>query len=438
MDLNEKLLSSFIAFEDKVNVNDEVHEIRTAALKRFEQQGFPTKKLEAWKYTSLQSLLKKDFSIFPGSKCALEYPAVRQYFLHETETFKIVFVDGQYSSFLSETTHDGVDVCLFSAAIEKPKYKHIVDQYFNKTTDQKDALTNLNTAFANEGAYIFIPKSKAPVKPIEIVHFASGATPQILLQPRNLIVVEENAEVQIIERHQSLGGVEAFTNSVTEIFAHKNARVDYYKFQNDTMNASIVDNTFIEQHDSSEVSVHTFSLGGSLVRNNLNFYQRGSHINSIMKGVTLGSERQHIDHYTLVHHIEPDCESHQDYKGIYDGRSVGVFNGKIIVDKIAQKTNAFQQNNNLLISDTATVNTKPQLEIFADDVRCSHGCTIGQLDNDALFYLQSRGIPKKEAAALLMYAFANNVLESVKNAALSNRVKDMIAEKLGVKIGFDL
>ena len=338
MDLNEKLLASFIAFEEKVDVNDEVHEIRTAALKRFEQQGFPTKKLEAWKYTSLQALVNKDFSIFPSSKCALEYQNVRQYFLHETETFKIVFVDGQYSSFLSETTHDGVDVCLFSAAIEKPKYKHVVDQYFNKITDQKDALTNLNTAFANEGAYIFIPKSKAPVKPIEIIHFATGATPQILLQPRSLIVVEENAEVQIIERHQSLNGAVAFTNSVTELYAQKHARVDYYKFQNDTSEASLIDNTFIEQHDSSEVSVHTFSLGGSLIRNNLNFYQKGEHINSILKGVTLGSERQHIDHYTLVHHAQPNCESHQDYKSIYDDRSVGVFNGKIIVDKTIPAT----------------------------------------------------------------------------------------------------
>jgi len=152
----------------------------------------------------------------------------------------------------------------------------------------------------------------------------------------------------------------------------------------------------------------------------------------------LASERQHIDHYTLVHHAQPNCESHQDYKGVYDDRSVGVFNGKIIVDQIAQKINAFQQNNNLLINDKATVNTKPQLEIFADDVRCSHGCTIGQLDEDALFYLRSRGIPEKESRALLMYAFANNVLESVKNNALERRVKQVIADKLGVRLGFDL
>jgi Fe-S cluster assembly protein SufD len=277
-----------------------------------------------------------------------------------------------------------------------------------------------------------------PLKPVEIIHFATGNTPQLLLQPRNLIVLEEGAEAQIIERHQALSPIEAFTNSVTEIYAGKNAILDYYKFQNDQLTASLVDNTYIDQKEGSEVRVHTLSFGNKLVRNNLNFYQNGEHCNSVLKGVTLASERQHIDHYTLVHHAQPNCESHQDYKGVYDDRSVGVFNGKIIVDQIAQKINAFQQNNNLLINDKATVNTKPQLEIFADDVRCSHGCTIGQLDEDALFYLRSRGIPEKESRALLMYAFANNVLESVKNNALERRVKQVIADKLGVRLGFDL
>ena len=200
----------------------------------------------------------------------------------------------------------------------------------------------------------------------------------------------------------------------------------------------MIDNTYIDQKDSSNVSVHTFSFGGKLTRNNLNYYQDGEHIDSTLKGVTILGEKQHVDHHTLVHHAQPNCESHQDYKGIFGEKSTGVFNGKIIVDKIAQKTNAFQQNNNILISDQATVNTKPQLEIFADDVRCSHGCTIGQLDEDALFYLQSRGIPKKEATALLMYAFANNVLESVRIPELKTRINSLIAEKLGVRVGFEL
>jgi Fe-S cluster assembly protein SufD len=210
-----------------------------------------------------------------------------------------------------------------------------------------------------------------------------------------------------------------------------------YKLQMDTKTSSLIDNTFIEQHEKSVVRVHTFSFGGKLVRNNLNFYQKGSYIDSVLKGTTIIEDTQHVDHYTLVHHAEPNCESHQDYKGIFSGRSTGVFNGKIIVDKIAQKTNAFQQNNNLIVDDKATVNTKPQLEIFADDVKCSHGCTIGQLDRNALFYLQSRGIPKKEAEALLMYAFANDVLESVKIEAVQKRVKEQIADKLGVRLGFE-
>ena len=175
-----------------------------------------------------------------------------------------------------------------------------------------------------------------------------------------------------------------------------------------------------------------------MTRNNLNYYQNGERINSTLKGVTILGEKQHVDHHTLVHHKQPNCESHQDYKGIFGENSIGVFNGKIIVDKIAQKTDAFQQNNNILISDKATINSKPQLEIFADDVKCSHGCTIGQLDKDALFYLQSRGIPKKEAQALLMYAFANNVLESVRIPELKARINKLIAMKLGVNLGFNL
>ncbi|MEN1783673.1 MAG: Fe-S cluster assembly protein SufD [Bacteroidota bacterium] len=438
MDLKDKLVSSFLAFESQVDVNHAVHDIRSEAIKNFETKGFPTKKQEAWKYTSLNNLQKKDFSVFPKQGTTLEYKDIKPYFLHEIDTYKIVFIDGVYSSYLSETTHDGVDVCLMSAALTKPEYRQVIELYFNKVASKDESLTTLNTAFSKEGAYIYIPKNKAPRKPIQIVHLATGNEAALMLQPRNLIIAEQNAEVQIIERHQSLTQNEVFTNSVTEIFAAKDARIDYYKVQNDNGNASLIDNTYIAQKTTSHVSVHTFSFGGKLTRNNLNFYQQGEHIDSTLKGVTILGEKQHVDHHTLVHHAQPNCESHQDYKGIFGERSTGVFNGKIIVDQIAQKTNAFQQNNNILISDKATVNTKPQLEIFADDVKCSHGCTIGQLDEDALFYLRSRGIPKKEATALLMYAFANNVLESVRIPELKVRINTIIANKLGVRVGFEL
>jgi Fe-S cluster assembly protein SufD len=438
MDLKEKLVSSFLAFEDGMDLDHPVHEERSRAIKNFESKGFPSKKDEAWKYTSLKSLEKIDFSIFPKHETSLEYKDVKKYFLHEIDTYKIVFVDGVYSSYLSETTHDGVDVCLMSSAFSKPMFQQVIEVYFNKAASKDETLTSLNTAFSKEGAYIYIPKNKMPKKPIQILHLATGNEAALMLQPRNLIVAEDNAEVQIIERHQSLTGNEVFTNSVTEIFAGKDAIVDSYKVQNDASTASLVDNTYISQKDSSVVRVHTFSLGGKLIRNNLNFYQNGERIDSTLKGVTILGDKQHVDHHTLVHHAQPNCESHQDYKGIFGDSSTGVFNGKIIVDKIAQKTDAFQQNNNILLSDKSTINSKPQLEIFADDVKCSHGCTIGQLDDEALFYLRSRGIPKKEAKALMMYAFANNVLESVRIPELKVRINKIIADKLGVRMGFDL
>ena len=437
MELQDKLLSSYVAFENNVDVNSDVHEIRSEALQNFEKVGFPTRKLEAWKYTSLNPVLKQDYSLFPSKVEAIELADVKKYFIHEIDAYKIVFINGKYSSFLSQTTHEHYDVCLMSSALTNPKYKAVIDKYFNKIAKQ-DNLTALNTAFATEGAYINIPKNTEVKKPIQILNFTTGSQEATMLQPRNLIVVGENAQVQIIERHQSLTANPVLSNVVTEIYADKAANVDYYKIQNDVTTASLVDNSYIEQQSNSVVSVHTFSFGGNITRNNLNFYQKGEHIDSILKGITIIEGKQHVDHHTLVHHIEPNCESHQDYKGIFDERSTGVFNGKVIVEKEAQKTNAYQQNNNVLISDKATINAKPQLEIFADDVKCSHGCTIGQLDEDALFYMQQRGIPKKEGKALLMYAFANTVLESVKIPEVKQRITKLIAKKLGVNLGFDL
>ena len=438
MELKEKLLSSFMAFEERVDVQTELHDVRTSALKNFENKGFPTKKDEAWKYTSLNAILKNDFSVFPKNETAIEFRDVKKYFLHEIDTYKLVFIDGVFSSNLSSTTHDGIDVCLMSSALNKPKYKMVIDTYFNIVASKDESLTSLNTAFANEGAYINIPKSKVADKPIEIMYFSTGSEAALLVQPRNLVIVGENSHVQIIERHQSLNENPVLTNSVTEIFAQKRAIVDYYKIQNDNHEANLIDNTFVSQQKESHVSVHTFSFGGNLTRNNLNFYHFGERLTSTLNGITIIGEKQHVDHYTLVNHATPNCESFQDYKGIFSDRSTGVFNGKVYVEKEAQKTNAFQKSNNILLGDKSTINAKPQLEIFADDVKCSHGCTVGQLDETAMFYMQARGIPKKEAKALLMYAFSNAVIENIKIPELKKRITTIIANKLGVKIGFDL
>ena len=438
MALSDKLISSFLAFELDIDINSPIHNIRTSAIKKFQDLGFPSKKLENWKYTSLNQILKEDYTVFAKQKNVINFKKVKDYFIDNIESYKIVFVDGYFDPFLSQTSHEGIDICIMSAALNKAKYSDVIKKYFNKISDEKDSLTSLNTAFSKEGVYIHVPKNTVVEKPVEVVHIATGNEAALMLQPRNLIVIEENSEIEIVESHRSLTSNPIFTNSVTEIFAEKNTNIDYYKIQNDNSTSSLIDSTFISQKRNSDVKVHTFSFGGKLTRNNLSFVQENESINSTMNGLTIIDYRQHVDHHTLVHHANPNCESHQDYKGIFSGKSTGVFNGKIIVDKIAQKTNAFQQNNNIVLEDNATVNSKPQLEIFADDVKCSHGCTIGQLDTDALFYLRARGIPKKEAKALLTYAFANNILESVKIPELKSKIKNIIAKKLGVSLGFNL
>ena len=440
MDLKDKLLASFMAFENKGNVDldSRVHEIRTQAIENFEKQGFPNRKDEEWKYTSLKSLINNDYSVFPKSEASLELKEVKQYFLHEIESYKIVFIDGVYSSFLSDTTHEGADICILSSALKQPKYKMVVDHYFGNVASKNESLTSLNTAFSKEGVFINVPKNTVLPKPIQIIYFSTGNEKEIMLQPRNLIIIGENSHAQVYERHQSLSDNLVLTNAVTEIFAAKRAILDMYKVQNDRLTSSLIDNTYVQQKENSIVSVNTFSFGGNLTRNNLEFHHEGEHITSNLNGISMIGGKQHVDNHTLVHHKHENCESHELYKGIYDDRSTGVFNGKGVVNKEAQRTNAYQQNDNILIGDKASVNAKPQLEIFADDVKCSHGCTIGQIDESALFYMQSRGIPNKEAKALMLFAFCNDVVEKIKIPALKSRIIKILAEKLEVEMELDV
>lgn len=436
--LKDKLLSSFIVFENELNgqADTPIHEIRRDALKTFEELGFPTKRHEEWKYTNLKPILKHDFKIFPKTEKAIEFKDVKRYFLNEVDTYKIVFINGVYSSWLSETTHVNYDVCTFSAATKK--YTDVLKKYFSSIAPKDEAMVALNTAFAKDGAFIRVPKNQVVNKPIEVVYLSTDEGRELMIQPRNLVVAEQGAQVQIIERHQSLSSSMVFTNSVTEIYADSNAKVSYYKVQNDVKTASLVDNTSVKQERDSHVNVGTFSFGGKLTRNNLNFFMAGENIESHMDGITIIEEGQLVDHHTLADHQQPNCYSRELYKGIFDDNAKGVFNGKVMVHRDAQKTNAFQSNNNILLTDKASIDTKPQLEIYADDVKCSHGCTVGQLDEDALFYLRSRGIPEREAKAMLMYAFSNDALDHVHIPELKTKLNLLIAKKLGVDLEFEL
>jgi Fe-S cluster assembly protein SufD len=440
--LRDKFISSFLAFENKgiIDVDADFHQKRSQAMQHFEKVGFPTKKIEEWHYTSLKDTLKRDYRLFPlNSQNEINAQEAQKHLLKGVESYKIVFVDGVYQPYLSETTHDGMDICLLSSAIEKTKYKVVLDYYFDTLVQKKlDGITALNTAFASEGAFIHIPKNTIVHKPIQILYLTTKNEHDVLLQPRNLIIVDENAQVKIVEKHQSLSNHPVLNNTVTEIFTGKRAVVDYYKIQNDKLNASLIDTTLVQQKDQSNVSINTYSFGGDLTRNNIHIFHEGENINTMLNGISMLHGTQHVDHQTNIYHQKPNCESHELYKGIYDDQSTGVFNGKVIVDKIAQKTDAFQQNDNILLTDDATINAKPQLEIFADDVKCSHGCTIGQLDANALFYMKQRGIPHKEAQALLLYAFTDEVVSRIKISALKSWITHLISDKLGVTLDLEV
>ncbi|WP_421751888.1 Fe-S cluster assembly protein SufD [Croceimicrobium sp.] len=436
--LKDKLESSFLVFENELNGEAEgpIHTRRREAFERFVKSGFPTKRDEEWKYTNLKPVLKPDFRVFVNDENTVDFSSIKRFFLNDVDTYKLVFIDGYYSSWLSETTHQGFDICTFSNMLTK--YKDVAEQYFGKALPENEAMASVNTAFAREGAFIRIKRNVTVDKPVEIIFITTDHGVATLAQPRNLVVVEENAEITILERHQSLSEQSVLTNTATEIFALRDSRLNYYKIQNDAKTASLIDSTAVRQYRGSNVTMGTYSFGNKFIRNNLNFFLEEEHTESHMDGITVIDEGQTVDHHTLADHKVPNCYSDELYKGIYDANAHGVFNGKVMVHPHAQKTNAFQQNNNILLTDKASIDTKPQLEIFADDVQCSHGCTIGQLDEEAMFYLRSRGIPEKEAKALLLYAFANDGLRNVKIPALRKKLNRQIAKKLNVNLDFEL
>lgn len=435
MALYEQILNNHSEFLGKLH-HRFLDEERKIALQKFENQGFPSKKDEEYKYTNLREITEKDYNFFPNQHHNISKIQIDELHLGEENFDWIVFVNGVLHKELSKISIENAEFLSLRYALNDANHKEIFQKYFNKLANQENSFVNLNTAFVLEGFFLTVPKNTVIEKPIHIFYLSQNQEENTFYNFRNLLIVEENAKVEIIESHHNFDDSFVFTNSVTEIYTDKNARSDWHKLQNDSDKSYLVDHTFAKQERDSQTTVNTFSFGGKLVRNNLDFIHNGENINSFMNGITIIGGEQLVDHHTAVHHNQPNCESYQNYKGIFKDKSHGVFNGKVFVDKIAQKTNAYQQNNNVLLSDGATIDTKPQLEIFADDVKCSHGCTVGQLDDDALFYLRARGISKKEAQALLLYAFANDAMQNIDIEALRLKISKLLSEKLEVKMEF--
>lgn len=436
--LKDTLLSSFIVFENQLNgqKKTDFHRLRQKALEVFEQKGFPTKKEEDWKYTNLRPITKYDYRIFHPKEKNLDLNVARKFFLSETDTYRIVFVDGYYASWLSHTTHHQYDICTFSALLNR--FEDIAQEYIGRLINYNDSITALNTAFAREGAYVYVPDNKVVDKPIEIIYFSTDCEVPVLHQPRNLLVFGKNSRATVIESHYSLSQNPVLTNAATEVFLHEGAILEHFKLQNDSYESALLDTTVYLLESYAVLNLTTLSFGGKFVRNTPTIKLAQPMAEAHLWGLTFLNGDETVDHHTTVEHIAPHSQSNELYKGIFDSNSTGIFNGKVFVTQNAQKTNAFQQNSNILLSARATVDTKPQLEIFANDVKCSHGCTVGQMDDEAMFYLRQRGIAEQKARALLLLAFASEIIDKIKLPELKSKVRYILNHKNQIDFEFDL
>jgi Fe-S cluster assembly protein SufD len=405
--------------------------LRESAFSAFKRLGFPSTKVEDWKYTNLAPFLKELYDIDSDTgESSLVEAAVSAAKIPELDCYRLVLVNGQYRADLSDIIQlDGVFVLPIAEAAGRPAFKSHFGQYAEA---EKNHFVALNTALFSNGLFIEIRNKIIVDKPIHIIHVAAPSN-NLFLQPRHLFVAGMQSDVSIAESYITAGGNNAsvFINHVSEIVVAENARVQHYYIQTGDVRTRYVHFTEVRQERSSLYNNYKASFPGTgLLRNNLNIVLDGENIESHLYGIYLAGGRQLIDNHTLVDHRKPHCQSNELYKGVMKDESVGVFNGKIFVRHQAQKTNAFQQNNNLMLSKKAVVDSKPQLEIFADDVKCSHGSTIGQFNDEALFYLKSRGIGAEKAKALLIHAFAFDVTEKIPLPAVQAHINHLIEEGL--------
>jgi len=430
-DINQYFINQFDEFEKSLNgeKSSDFHKVRKDAIGKFAELTFPTQKDEEWKYTNISSLQKHNFSPAAVQE-NVSSETINKFLFDKMEHSLLVFVNGNFSPELSKLIDIPKGVIIGSLAEALKNNNPIVKKHLGKYAENENYFfTTLSSAFTKDGAFIYVPDGKVVEDPIHIIFITKSGSEKILTQPRNLFVAGKNSQVTIIEHYVSDEDSIYFTNSVTEIIADENAIVDHIKLQEESNKAFHIARMEVDQERSSNFSSHLISHGAEISRNDFNavFNDEGSEC--MLNGLFMIGDEQLFDAHTMIDHAKPHCNSHEHYKGILQDKSKGVFNGKVMVRRDAQKTNAFQQNNTILLSDDAVMNTKPQLEIFADDVKCSHGATIGKLNDEAKFYLKSRGIGEDAATAILIHAFASDVITSIKIPALRDYLEEIITKR---------
>lgn len=402
-------------------------DLRASAKDALDKLEFPTSKTEYWKYTRIGKIINKTYGI--QNEIGESAIDISPYLIPELDANIAVLVNGFFRTDLSNCdTEKGIHISSLKDAIQQENgfLKHHLGGIAKA---ENEIFIALNTLCFTDGIYIELDKNIEVKKPIHIINITTENN--LITNTRTIVKAHDNSSVKVIESFVNLQSEESFTNNVSEFFLNPSSHVEYNKIQNKAGESYHVSTEQVYQRKDSEFTINTITLDGTLVRNNLNIEIHGEGCETNLNGVYLGKNKNHIDNHTIVDHLKPNCNSNEVYKGILDNQSVGVFNGKVFVRPDAQKTNAYQQNNNILLTDDAVINSKPELEIYANDVKCSHGSTTGQLDEEAIFYLQARGVGRKSAVNMMITAFAKDALDKVSIEALKNYVDTKIEVRFG-------
>jgi Fe-S cluster assembly protein SufD len=404
--------------------------LRRSGFAHFTEAGFPTLKHEDWRFTNVAPIAKLPFEpvLEPGRGGA---PAVKQFNFAAIDCIRLVFLDGHFAPELSTLPPQPKNVEIGSVAQALERDHPLVQQHLGHHARlDHNAFTSLNTAFFIDGAFIHVPAGQSPSLPVHLLFIATSTKTGATVHPRNLVIAERDSRLTLIESYVSTVQGPYFTNAVTEFVIGEQARVEHCKLQDESQAAYHIAAQQMNLGKQCDFISHSIATGARLSRNNINTHLGGDHIECILNGLYLTKDDQLADHHMIVEHASPHCNSHDYYNGILDDRSKGVFHGRILVRPIAQKTDAKQTNKNLLLSDNATVDTKPQLEIYADDVRCTHGATVGQLNKDSIFYLRARGIGLETARRMLIHSFAGEIIDRIRCDAVREELDRVVWDRL--------
>lgn len=426
----DRLIRAFEQLQGaSLNGSATVSGLRTEAIETFAARGLPTSKNEAWKYTNIVRALRHEYDLEPVDAADVDPAVVERHLIPGLDAHVVVLVNGRFDPTQTRIHDLPQGVIIESFADATRRHADLVSRHYGRYVDMKnEAFAALNTAFASDGVFVYVPTEVVVDRPIHILHLVTTSR-DLMIQPRLLYAFEAGSNAVVVETSSGVSTGRTFTNSVTEAYVGPNAHFEHYKVQDLGDSATQVYNVQVYQERDSVFTTNTVTLSGALVRNNLWFLPDGENCETHLYGLFLGRGKSHIDNHTFVDHAKPNCYSEELYKGILEDESTGVFNGKVYVRQDAQKTNAYQSNKSIVLSEKANMYSKPELEIYADDVKCSHGATTGQLDQEALFYLRARGLSEQLARALLLQAFAKDVVHNIKLDPLRELLDEYIVER---------